>query len=136
MAMKQQITNTIKKAQVGLGALVFSAASTTLYSATVFASDASENILGGVGNTEGTDASSTNNATLGDGIDTVTNLLLFTIGVIAVIAIIIGGIRYATANGDQSHVTQGKNIVLYAVVGLVIALIAYAITRFVIDAFS
>lgn len=130
--MKQQITNTIKKAKTGLSVLAFSVIGTAVYSTTTFA-DAAQSIIDGVDNTEG---GSSNNTSLGDGIETVTDLLLFTVGVISVIAIIIGGIRYATANGDQGHVTQGKNIVLYAVVGLIIALIAYAITEFVIGAFA
>ena len=62
-------------------------------------------------------------------------LLLFAIGIIAVIMIIIGGIRYVTSNGDSSQVTSAKNTILYAVVGLVVALLAYAIVNFVIGAF-
>lgn len=129
--MKQQITNTIKKAKVGLGALAFSIVGTTVYSASVFA-DAADEILGGVEDTEG----GNNNTSLDEGIATVTTMLLFAIGVISVIAIILGGIRYATANGDQGQVTQAKNIILYAVIGLVVALIAFAITEFVVGAFS
>lgn len=62
-------------------------------------------------------------------------LLLFAIGIIAVIMIIIGGIRYVTSNGDSSQVTSAKNTILYAVVGLIVALLAYAIVNFVIGAF-
>lgn len=59
------------------------------------------------------------------------NVLLFVIGIISVIMIIIGGIRYATSNGDANSVTAAKNTILYAIVGLVVAIFAYAIVSFV-----
>ena len=66
----------------------------------------------------------------------VINLLLFIIGAIAVIMIIIGGIKYTTSNGDQAQVTSAKNTILYAVVGLVVAIMAYAIVNFVLRALN
>ena len=61
------------------------------------------------------------------------NILLFIIGAVAVIMIIIGGIRYTTSNGDQGQVTSAKNTILYAIVGLVVAIMAFAIVNFVVD---
>ncbi len=52
---------------------------------------------------------------------------------IAVIMIIIGGIRYIISNGDQNAVTGAKNTILYAIVGLVIAIFGWAIVNFVLD---
>lgn len=66
-------------------------------------------------------------------IQTIINVLLFVIGAVAVIMIIIGGIRYVVSNGDQAAVTGAKNTILYSVVGLVVALLAYAIVNFVLD---
>jgi len=66
----------------------------------------------------------------------VINLLLLVIGMIAVIMIIIGGIRYVTSNGDQNQITGAKNTILYAVIGLVVAIMAFAIVNFVITAFT
>lgn len=63
----------------------------------------------------------------------IVNVLLFVIGIISVIMIIIGGIRYATSNGDANSVTAAKNTILYAIVGLVVAIFAYAIVTFVVD---
>lgn len=56
----------------------------------------------------------------------------FIIGAIAVLMIIIGGIRYATSNGEQAQITSAKNTILYAIVGVVVAIMSYAIVRFVI----
>jgi hypothetical protein len=66
----------------------------------------------------------------------IVNVLLIVLGVIAVIMIIIGGIRYTTSNGDSSQIKSAKDTVLYAVVGLVIAIMAYAIVNFVVSAFK
>ncbi len=63
-------------------------------------------------------------------------ILLFVIGVASVIMIIVGGIRYTIANGDQAAIKSAKNTVLYAVVGLVIALLAFAIVNFVVSRFK
>ena len=66
---------------------------------------------------------------------TITNVLLFIIGAVSVIMLIIGGIRYTTSNGDSTAVTNAKNTILYAVVGIVVALLAYALVNFVISSF-
>jgi len=61
----------------------------------------------------------------------ITNILLFLIGAISVIMLIIGGIRYVISGGDQNQVTSAKNTILYAIVGIVIAFLAYAAVNFV-----
>lgn len=53
-------------------------------------------------------------------------------GVVAVLAIIIGAIRFMSANGEAAKVATAKNVISYAVVGLVVVLMASAITNFVI----
>jgi hypothetical protein len=70
----------------------------------------------------------------GDGgvFQTITNVLLFIIGAISVIMLIIGGIRYVVSGGDQSAVTAAKSTILYAIVGIVVAFLAYAAVNFVV----
>ena len=65
-------------------------------------------------------------------VKTVINIMLWVIGIISVIMIIIGGIRYATSNGDSNSASGAKNTILYSVIGLVIAIFAYAIVDFVV----
>ena len=68
-----------------------------------------------------------------DGVfSTIVNVLLFIIGAVAVIMLIYGGFRYTTSAGDSSAVTSAKNTILYAIVGIVVAVLAYAIVNFVI----
>jgi len=67
---------------------------------------------------------------------TITNVLLFIIGAISVIMLIIGGIRYVVSGGDSGAVTSAKNTILYAIVGIVVAILAYALVNFVIGSFA
>lgn len=68
-------------------------------------------------------------------IQDVISLLLFAVGIIAVIVIIIGGIKYVTSDGDSSKLKGAKETILYAVVGLVIAILAFSIVEFVVGRF-
>ena len=62
----------------------------------------------------------------------ITNTVLYIVGIIAVIMLIIGGVRYVISGGDSKKVTDAKNTVLYAIIGLVICFFSYAIVNFVI----
>lgn len=62
----------------------------------------------------------------------IVNILLFIIGTISVIMIIVGGLRYVLSGGDANSIKAGKDTVLYAIIGLVVALMAYAIINWVI----
>lgn len=66
---------------------------------------------------------------------TITNILLFIVGAIAVIMIIVGGMRYVLSGGDSTKVTAAKNTILYAIIGIVVAILSYAVVRFVIGNF-
>ena len=63
------------------------------------------------------------------------NMAYLIAGIIAVIVVIVGGIMYATSAGNSGNVTKAKNLILYAVVGIVVILTAFAITNFVIGRF-
>ncbi len=65
---------------------------------------------------------------------TIINTVIFIVGILAVIMIILGGISYATSQGDSAKVKKGKDTILYGIVGLVICIFAYAIVQFVIRA--
>lgn len=64
--------------------------------------------------------------------DSILGIFYFFAGVVAVIVIIVGGIRYVTSNGDSSQIQSAKNTVTYAVIGLLVVIFAAAITQFVI----
>lgn len=97
-------------------------------------SSAADCIQQGVNDAGG--SAQTNKASLSDRAVTITNTLLFILGAIAVIMIIVGGIRYVLSAGEGAAVKSAKNTILYAVVGLVIAILAYAIVNFVTTSLS
>lgn len=63
------------------------------------------------------------------------NTALFIVGVLAVAMIVFAGLRYAMSSGDKKRVEQSKQILIYSVVGLIVALMAYAIVNFVLGKF-
>jgi len=56
-------------------------------------------------------------------------------GIIAVIVIIISGFKYVASGGDSGAVASAKNTLLYAIVGLVVVILAFTITQFVVGRF-
>ncbi len=61
----------------------------------------------------------------------VANALTILVGAISVIFIIIGGLRYVISNGDSKQVTAAKDTILYAVIGVVVAIVAFGIVQFI-----
>ena len=66
----------------------------------------------------------------------ISSVLLFIVGAVAVIMIVIGGLRYVVSGGDASQVQAAKNTILYALVGIIVAILAYAAVNFVINSFA
>jgi drug/metabolite transporter (DMT)-like permease len=115
-------------------ALLAGVVAAPLAPATAFAqTDPAKSIGDGVKEIGGGEADSKG---LTDMIKTIVNVLLFILGAVAVVMIIFGGIKYTTSNGNSSQVSSAKDTILYSVVGLVVAILAYAIVNFVISSFS
>lgn len=57
----------------------------------------------------------------------VSNWILSVAAAITILFLIIGGIYYITAAGDEKQMGEGKKIINYAVIGLVIILISYSL---------
>lgn len=66
-------------------------------------------------------------------ITNIINIMLFLAGAVAVLMIIIGGIRFVTSGGDAGSVKSAKDTVLYSVIGLIVVILAYAIVSFVVE---
>lgn len=58
--------------------------------------------------------------------------IYFIAGAVAVVVIIISGLTYVTSSGNSSKIVKAKNALLYAVIGLVVAVSAWALTNFII----
>lgn len=63
------------------------------------------------------------------------NFLALVIGSVAFLSIVLGGITLLTSAGNENQLTKGKDMILYAVIGLAVALLAYFITDFVQNIF-
>lgn len=68
-------------------------------------------------------------------LNTVLNLVYFFFGIVAVISIILSAFMYVTSNGDSGQVKKAKDGILYSVIGLIITLIAFTVTWFIIGRF-
>lgn len=57
------------------------------------------------------------------------NFFLGFLGLLAVLLVIYGGFLYMTAAGDDGKTENGKKVILYAVIGIIIILISFALVN-------
>ena len=69
-------------------------------------------------------------------IQIIVGTLIFVVAALSVIMIIVGGIKYVVSNGDAGRIKSAKDTIQYAIVGLIVALLAYAIVNFVLNQFT
>jgi magnesium-transporting ATPase (P-type) len=93
------------------------------------AADQIENVQGSVSNIAGTTGAQTD---LTKNIGNIINIMIGVIGIAAVIMLIIGGFRYVFSQGDEKGVKGAKDTILYSIIGIVVALLAFAIVNFVL----
>lgn len=63
----------------------------------------------------------------------VIQIIVIVTAVAAIIVIIVGGLKYILSSGDPNGVNSAKNTVLYAIIGLLVAVVAQAIVSFVLS---
>jgi hypothetical protein len=68
-------------------------------------------------------------------VNDVLTIVYFAGGVTAVIVLIVCGILYSTSQGDAAKVKRAKDGILYSVVGLIVIMMAFVITNFIIGRF-
>lgn len=66
------------------------------------------------------------------GLTSILNTVYAIAGVVAVLMIIIAGFVFILSRGDSNKVAQARNAIIAASVGLVIIIMAFAITQFVL----
>ena len=129
MKGKKEMKKTIRTAFAGLLLVPVLALGISAVAGSV---DVSAQILNGL-NSVNTGNGPTNLTGTGGAFTTIVNVLLFIIGAISVIVIIIAGIRYTSSGGNANAVAGAKNMLLYGIVGLVVAIFAFAVVSFVVD---
>lgn len=124
----------IKNLITSLGLLSLLAAPALAVGGPVYAQSAKDSVEKGVcatypdGKCPDTDAASSVDGLVAD----IITILSWIVGVVAVIAIIIGGFRYVTSGGDSAKINGAKNTILYAIVGLIIVAVSQLIVIFVL----
>ncbi len=78
-------------------------------------------------------SSSAGTSSFNDLLTQIVNIFSAIVGVIAVIMIIVGGLRYITSGGDSNKVSGAKNTLIYAIIGLIIVALAQLIVHFVLQ---
>ncbi len=69
-------------------------------------------------------------------VQTIADTLIYIVGAVAVLMLIIGGLRYVISQGDSAAVKQAKDTILYGIIGVVVAILAYAIVAFIAGALA
>lgn len=72
----------------------------------------------------------------GDTIDTIITIVLMTVAAVAILFVVIGGIRYIMSQGDPQAMAKAKGTIILAIVGLVVVIIAQALVSFVLSRLS
>lgn len=132
----KKIALTMQAAAIAFGFTAFSAAAVAVVPATAYAAPCDTlTIANGAECAKPTGAKED---LFGDkGIfSTIANTLIFLVGAIAVLFLIIGGLRYVVSNGEAKNVEAAKNTILYAIIGIVVAILAYAAVKFVITSLA
>ena len=118
--IKQVVYATVAGAFAAAPLMVGAAAATTL--------PTSGNSGAGVATTSAAAVGITN-TTVFALISNVMNWLLGLTGVLAVIGFVISGILYLTAAGDEEQIEKAKTVMMYAIIGLVVALVGLIIVN-------
>lgn len=111
-----------------------------LVPATVFAADnttiindvCSGSNLDATGNSSNCDTNN-NGQSLNAILAQIIKIFSIIVGFISVVMIIIGGIKYITSGGDSGNVSGAKNTIIYAIIGLIVVVLAQVLVHFVLN---
>ncbi|MBQ3440933.1 hypothetical protein IJG27_01310 [Candidatus Saccharibacteria bacterium] len=102
----------------------------SVHAATAYNICGQNNVSAEVKQANGCNGDATND--LSNAIVSIINAVIYVLGIVAAIFIIVGGVNYMTSAGDAAKIEKAKKTILYAVIGLVIAALTFAIVNFVI----
>ena len=66
-------------------------------------------------------------------VNKIANVIVSVLGILAVVVIVLGGVQYVTSSGDPGKVKKAKDTILYGIIGLMVALLAYGIVNFILS---
>lgn len=65
----------------------------------------------------------------------ISKAILYIVATIAVLFLIIGGFQYITSAGNPDAIEKAKSTILYAIIGVIACLLAYAVVKYIIGKF-
>jgi cytochrome bd-type quinol oxidase subunit 2 len=76
----------------------------------------------------GTEADDTVNSR----VTTLINATTFTAGIVCVVFVVYGGVKFTSSEGEPAKVEEAKKLIMYAIIGLVVVVLAFAIVNFLL----
>ena len=127
--------NIVKRILIIMSLVIVPALSVGTVSAGPFSGSKSEACKGANLTNSGGNACSNQNAAgnISTTLQRIINILTVIVGIAAVIAIIINGLKFITSSGDSNAISSAKNGIIYAIVGLIIVALSQVIVRFIIN---
>ncbi|MBQ9029382.1 hypothetical protein IJ114_01265 [Candidatus Saccharibacteria bacterium] len=71
-------------------------------------------------------------ASVGQVAQNIINVVIAVLGLVAVIFVIVGAVQYMTSQGDPGKAKKARDTIVYAILGVVLAALAYTIVNFVL----
>jgi len=68
-----------------------------------------------------------------DRLKKITNIVAFAAGAAAILIMLVGSIQYITSDGDSNQISSAKQTIIYALIGLVVIVLAVSIIEFVLN---
>lgn len=128
--MKQLLTKLILVTIMAVAMVFMQSTAVSAASSCPSSNDAKGQVLSGIGET----GSNCDSSSVYTTIKTAVNVLSFLAGAIAVIMIVVAGVKFVTSGGESNAVSSAKNTLVYAIIGLVVVALAQAIVHFVLNA--
>lgn len=130
MKVSKVKTLVMSAALIGAGALGVAA---PVSAATVYCPDGSIASNGDLSGCSNLSSNANNKNNLMSTLNVIINVIIGVIGFLAVVMVIYGGVQYTTSAGAADKVKSAKDTIMYGIVGLVIAILAFAIVNFVLS---
>lgn len=76
------------------------------------------------------------NVTIEDIIQNILTTIIVVSGTIAVVFVIVGGVKYITSSGNPAEIEKARKTIIYALIGLAVCTLAFVIVNFVVSAIN
>jgi hypothetical protein len=100
---------------------------------TVLAANAVDQACSGLNSLSSSNSCGTGQASVNNIVASVTKLISYIVGAVAVLVFIFAGFRFITSGGSKENINSARNMILYAIIGLAVAVLAQLIVHYAIN---